>query len=253
MIRQRAPAVREPSHTHKDPVHTSTVRSPPPPASRSFLCLRASRTARTLSPVHSLGADTHWHPTHIYIALGVGDGNRGAQDLSLYPTLHSIGNRPTSPSSAPPNPPGCRTPHLSTPSSLRLETAKLPPPRRKRWGWSPRSQIPASLQSSGKGSQGGGGGHPDSCAPIIPFGGTSSSSSGRMGRRAQVSHLSPLPFSQSQPTLTHPSFPPSAARSLPANLPQRQRSGGRTKGKAWGEAALGGAGARCLSTAGLSS
>lgn len=32
-------------------------------------------------------------------------------------------------------------------------------------------------------------------------------------------------FPQSQPLLTPPSLPPSAASCLPANLPQRQRSG----------------------------
>lgn len=50
-----------------------------------------------------------------------------------------------------------------------------------------------------------------------------------------MSHFSPVPFSLKS-TQEHPSLPPTVC-SLPGNLPQRQRSGGRTI-EAEGEVAL---------------
>lgn len=63
----------------------------------------------------------------------------------------------------------------------------------------------------------------------------------RMGRRVLESYLSPFPFCQSQLRLTAQSFLLPPACSLPADLPLRQRSGGRTKEKAEIKVVLGGA------------
>lgn len=77
---------------------------------------------------------------------------------------------------------------------------------------------------------------------------SSRSGSWQKGSWCHTSYLSPL-AKVSRHTHTPP-LPGSAACSLPATGPQRQRSGGRTIGKAGGEVALGGAEVGCLSTSG---
>lgn len=193
----------------------------PPPASKSFQGLRTPLPQPT-----ALGAeptDTPLQYAHTYMECWT----RGP-GLELYPTPERVwGTDFHFPTPASPNPPPARLHDLLP--SLSVDEQGCPQGQRKRQDWSPRSPILASPPGRVEGG-------PSSPVPIIHLGAHLSSSSGRM----EGSYLMPLPFCQSQPTLTPCAFHSlQLAASQPSAL--RQRSGGRTKAQAGAKVALGGA------------
>lgn len=197
------------------PCALDSLRSPPP-ASRSFLC--PTTTPRAPLPAYTaLGAEptaTHPHSDH---------RDRAAQASGSMPprVLHFPIARWT---------PGSPRPCLA---SLGPGRAELPP-RAGTQGLR-SSLLPRPLAKAAETVEGT---TAAAIPPVTPlWRGDTFLQFWEDGKKGPgVCHIfSPVPFSL-KPTQEHPSLPPTVC-SLPGNLPQRQRSGGRTI-EAGGEVAL---------------